>query len=158
MTKSRKGFTLIELIVGLAIFLFMLLIPLPIWEGFLQIAEISKVNSACHLLATDIAYIQEKSLFRNLEEPTYLIMLDRYGDGYTIIKNQTIVKNVKFSEIGLEPVVATCANTNKISFSTNGSPQKAVSVNVYSRKNSSKRKYVDVQPVTGRIVIKDETT
>ena len=68
------------------------------------------------------------------------------------------MKNVKFSEIGLEPVVATCANTNKISFSTNGSPQKAVSVNVYSRKNSSKRKYVDVQPVTGRIVIKDETT
>ena len=89
MTKSRKGFTLIELIVGLAIFLFMLLISLPIWEGFLQIAEISKVNSACHLLATDIAYIQEKSLFRNLEEPTYLIMLDRYGDGYTIIKNQS---------------------------------------------------------------------
>lgn len=136
----------------------MLVISLPMWQGFLEISEMAKVNSACRLLATDIADIQNKSLFRNLEEPAYLIMLDRYGDGYTIIKNQTIVKNVRFSELGLNPVVATCANTNKISFSTNGSPQRAVSVNVYSRKNNLKRKYVEVQPVTGRIVITDETT
>ncbi|MGE4589153.1 MAG: hypothetical protein AB7E34_06210 [Acidaminococcaceae bacterium] len=158
MTNSSKGFALLELVSGLAIFLFMLVISLPLWEGFLQISEMSKVNSACSLLATDIADIQNKSLFKNLDDPVYIIMLDRYGDGYTIVKNQTIVKSVRFSEIGLDPVLATCANTNKISFSTNGSPQRAVSVNVYSRKNSSKRKYVEVQPVTGRIVITDETT
>lgn len=158
MVNSRKGFALLELIAGLSIFFFMLVISLPMWQGFLEISEMVKVNSACRLLATDIADIQNKSLFRNLEEPAYLIMLDRYGDGYTIIKNQTIVKNVRFSELGLNPVVATCANTNKISFSTNGSPQRAVSVNVYSRKNNLKRKYVEVQPVTGRIVITDETT
>lgn len=158
MVNSRKGFALLELIAGLSIFFFMLVISLPMWQGFLGISEMAKVNSACRLLATDIADIQNKSLFRNLEEPAYLIMLDRYGDGYTIIKNQTIVKNVRFSELGLNPVVATCANTNKISFSTNGSPQRAVSVNVYSRKNNLKRKYVEVQPVTGRIVITDETT
>ncbi len=158
MVNSRKGFALLELIAGLSIFFFMLVISLPMWQGFLEISEMAKVNSACRLLATDIADIQNKSLFRNLEEPAYLIMLDRYGDGYTIIKNQTIVKNVRFSELGLNPVVATCANTNKISFSTNGSPQRAVSVNVYSRKNNLKRKYVEVQPVTGRIVITDETT
>ncbi len=158
MTKSRKGFTLLELIIGLAIFSFMLVISLPLLEGFLQISEMAKVNSACQLLATDIADIQNKSLFRNLEGPAYIIMLDRYGDGYTIIKNQTIVKSVRFSELGLETIVATCANTNKISFSTTGSPQRAVNVNVYSRKNDSKRKYVEVQPVTGRIVITDETT
>lgn len=158
MVNSRKGFALLELIAGVSIFFFMLVISLPMWQGFLEISEMAKVNSACRLLATDIADIQNKSLFRNLEEPAYLIMLDRYGDGYTIIKNQTIVKNVRFSELGLNPVVATCANTNKISFSTNGSPQRAVSVNVYSRKNNLKRKYVEVQPVTGRIVITDETT
>lgn len=158
MVNSRKGFALLELIAGLSIFFFMLVISLPMWQGFLEISEMAKVNSACRLLATDIADIQNKSLFRNLEEPAYLIMLDRYGDGYTIIKNQTIVKNVRFSELGLNPVVATCANTNKISFSTNGSPKRAVSVNVYSRKNNLKRKYVEVQPVTGRIVITDETT
>lgn len=158
MVNSRKGFAILELIAGLSIFFFMLVISLPMWQGFLEISEMAKVNSACRLLATDIADIQNKSLFRNLEEPAYLIMLDRYGDGYTIIKNQTIVKNVRFSELGLNPVVATCANTNKISFSTNGSPQRAVSVNVYSRKNNLKRKYVEVQPVTGRIVITDETT
>ena len=158
MVNSRKGFALLELIAGLSIFFFMLVISLPMWQGFLEISEMANVNSACRLLATDIADIQNKSLFRNLEEPAYLIMLDRYGDGYTIIKNQTIVKNVRFSELGLNPVVATCANTNKISFSTNGSPQRAVSVNVYSRKNNLKRKYVEVQPVTGRIVITDETT
>lgn len=158
MVNSRKGFALLELIAGVSIFFFMLVISLPMWQGFLEISEMAKVNSACRLLATDIADIQNKSLFRNLEEPAYLIMLDRYGDGYTIIKNQTIVKNVRFSELGLNPVVATCANTNKISFSTNGSPQRAVSVNVYSRKNYLKRKYVEVQPVTGRIVITDETT
>lgn len=158
MVNSRKGFALLELIAGVSIFFFMLVISLPMWQGFLGISEMAKVNSACRLLATDIADIQNKSLFRNLEEPAYLIMLDRYGDGYTIIKNQTIVKNVRFSELGLNPVVATCANTNKISFSTNGSPQRAVSVNVYSRKNNLKRKYVEVQPVTGRIVITDETT
>ena len=158
MVNSRKGFALLELIAGLSIFFFMLVISLPMWQGFLEISEMAKVNSACRLLATDIADIKNKSLFRNLEEPAYLIMLDRYGDGYTIIKNQTIVKNVRFSELGLNPVVATCANTNKISFSTNGSPQRAVSVNVYSRKNNLKRKYVEVQPVTGRIVITDETT
>ena len=158
MVNSRKGVALLELIAGLSIFFFMLVISLPMWQGFLEISEMAKVNSACRLLATDIADIQNKSLFRNLEEPAYLIMLDRYGDGYTIIKNQTIVKNVRFSELGLNPVVATCANTNKISFSTNGSPQRAVSVNVYSRKNNLKRKYVEVQPVTGRIVITDETT
>ena len=137
---SSKGFALLELIVGLAIFLFMLVISLPMWEGFLQISEMAKIDSACRLLATDIADIQNKALFRNLEGPAYVIMLDRYGDGYTIIKSQTIVKNVRFSKLGLDPVVATCANTNRISFSTTGSPQRAVSVNVYSRKNSSKRK------------------
>ena len=158
MSKGCKGFALLELIVCLAIFLFMLVVSSPLWEGFLQISEMAKVNSACKLLATDIADIQNKSLFRNLEGPVYLIMLDRYGDGYTIIENQIIIKNVRFSEIGLDPVVATCANTNKISFSTTGSPQRAVSVNVYSKKNNSKRKYVEVQPVTGRIVITDETT
>jgi len=158
MTTRSKGFALLELVSGLAIFLFMLVISLPLWEEFLQISEMSKVNNACSLLATDIADIQNKSLFKNLEDPVYIIMLDRYGDGYTIVKNQTIVKSVRFSELGLDPVLATCANTNKISFSTNGSPQRAVSVNVYSRKNSSKRKYVEVQPVTGRIVITDETT
>ncbi|MHC1719067.1 MAG: Tfp pilus assembly protein FimT/FimU [Acidaminococcaceae bacterium] len=158
MATSSKGFALLELIVGLAIFLFMLVISLPMWEGFLQISEMVKIDSACRLLATDIADIQNKSLFRNLEEPAYVIMLDRYGDGYTIIKNQTTVKNVRFSELGLDSVVATCANTNKISFSTTGSPQRAVSINVYSRNNNLKRKYVEVQPVTGRIVITDETT
>ena len=158
MATSSKGFALLELIVGLAIFLFMLVISLPMWEGFLQISEMAKIDSACRLLATDIADIQNKALFRNLEGPAYVIMLDRYGDGYTIIKNQTIVKSVRFSELGLETIVATCANTNKISFSTTGSPQRAVNVNVYSRKNNSKRKYVEVQPVTGRIVITDETT
>lgn len=158
MSRSSKGFALLELIVGLAIFLFMLVTSLPMWEGFLQISEMAKIDSACRLLATDIADIQNKSLFRNLEGPAYVIMLDRYGDGYTIIKSQTIVKNVRFSKLGLDPVVATCANTNKISFSTTGSPQRAVSVNIYSRKNNLKRKYVEVQPVTGRIVITDETT
>ena len=71
MTKSRKGFTLLELIIGLAIFSFMLVISLPLLEGFLQISEMAKVNSACQLLATDIADIQNKSLFRNLEGPAY---------------------------------------------------------------------------------------
>lgn len=158
MTTSRKGFALLELIAGLAIFLFMLVISLPMWQGFVQISEMAKVNNVCRLLATDIADIQNKSLFRNLGDPAYLIMLDRYGDGYKIIKDKTIVKNVRFSELGLDPVIATCANTNRISFSANGSPQRAVSVNVYSKNNNLKRKYVEVQPVTGRIVIEDETT
>lgn len=149
---------MLELIAGLAIFLFMLALSLPMWQGFLKISETAKINNASRLLAMDLANIQNKSLFRNLGGGTYFIMLDRYGDGYAIFKNQKIVKNVIFSKLGLESITATCANTNKISFSTNGSPQRAVCVNVYSRKNNLKRRYVEVQPVTGRIVIKDETT
>ena len=158
MKADKSGLALLELIAGMAIMSFLLLLSLPLWKGFLQISEMAKVNAACRLLAADIADVQDKSIFRNLDGPVYLIMLDRYGDGYTVFKNQIIWKNVKFSRLGLDSILVTCANTNRISFSTNGSPQKAVRVNVFSRKNNARIKYVDIQPVTGRIVITDEAT
>ena len=153
----NKGFTLMELVAGMAIFLLLAAGLLPMCEDFFKIAETAKVNSACRLLATDIADVQSKTLYSNLNGPAYVIMLDQYGDGYVIVKNQAVWKNVKFSELGLSPVIATCANTNQISFTENGSPKRAVSVNVYCKESSVKRKLVEVQPVTGRIVIKDAT-
>lgn len=152
---SRRGFTLVELVAGMAIFLLLAAGLLPMCEESFKVAETAKVKSACRLLATDIADVQSKTLYSNLRGPAYVIMLDQYGDGYVIVKNQAVWRNVKFSELGLSPVVATCANTNQISFTTNGSPKRAVSVNVYCRGSSAKRKLVEVQPVTGRIVIKD---
>jgi len=153
---SKKGYALLELIACLTIFSVLLIAMLPMCKGILRISETSKIETVCRLLAVDIADIQNKSLCSNIDSPAYIIMLDRYGDGYTIFKNQAILKKVKFSEIGLDPVVATCANTNKIAFSTTGSPKTAVSVNVYNKNNATKRKFVQVQPVTGRIVIEDE--
>ena len=153
----NKGFTLVELVAGMAIFLLLAAGLLPMCEDFFKIAETAKVNSACRLLATDIADVQSKTLYSNLNGPAYVIMLDQYGDGYVIVKNQAVWKNVKFSELGLSPVIATCANTNQISFTENGGPKRAVSVNVYCKESSVKRKLVEVQPVTGRIVIKDAT-
>lgn len=151
----NKGFTLVELVAGLAIFLLLAAGLLPMWDGLIKIAETAKVNCACRLLATDIADVQNKTLYNNSSGPAFVIMLDQYGGGYIIVKDQTVWKNVKFSEVGLSPVIATCANTNQISFTANGSPKKAVSVNVYCKESSAKRKLVEVQPVTGRIVIKD---
>lgn len=146
-----------ELTAGIAMFLLLAAGLLPMCEEFFKIAETAKVNSACRLLATDIADVQGKTLYSNLSGPAYVIMLDQYGDGYVIVKNQSVWKNVKFSELGLSPVIATCANTNQISFTANGSPKRAVSVNVYCKESSAKRKLVEVQPVTGRIVIRDAT-
>ena len=80
MATSSKGFALLELIVGLAIFLFMLVISLPMWEGFLQISEMAKIDSACRLLATDIADIQNKALFRNLFPDLFLVVADRHHE------------------------------------------------------------------------------
>lgn len=152
---SRRGSALVELIAGLAIFLLLQATFIPLWSGLLKVTETVKIDNACRMLAIDIGDLQRKALYNNLGGPQYILALDQYGDGYSIIKNQTTWKRVKFSEIGLKSVIVTCANTNLISFTANGTPKKSASVNVYCKENIAKRKIVEVQPVTGRIVIKD---
>lgn len=155
MAFKSRGAVLVELIAGLAILLLLQATFIPLWSGLLKVTETVKIDDACRMLAIDIADLQNKALYNNLGGPQYILVLDQYGDGYTITKNQTTWKRVKFSEIGLNPVIVTCANTNFISFTANGTPKKSASINVYCKENTTKRKIVEVQPVTGRIVIKD---
>lgn len=154
MSRSR-GFSLLELVIALAVFLSASLCVLPLFSEGARFAQSNKISVACRLLATDMSFVQNKSLYGNLNGDSYSLMLDRYGDGYTVIRGQKVYRKVVFSEKGLAPVIATCASTNKFAFTANGAPKSSASINVYCSNVPNKSKFVEIQPITGRIVIRD---
>ncbi|MEG2765205.1 MAG: prepilin-type N-terminal cleavage/methylation domain-containing protein [Acidaminococcaceae bacterium] len=154
--SRQKGFTLVELVVGLAILLVLLVSVVPATEGLNHLLGRVQLDLASKMLAMDLGVVQEKALYENKGAQKYKLLLLSNGKGYTIYRQGEPWKAVVFAEQALSRVRLETL-VREVSFSNSGAPQKYVVIKVKMEQEAGYWKTVAVQPITGRIVITDET-
>lgn len=155
--KDRKGFFLLEITMGMGLLLLVLFLVLPLWQLFAHFTVVAALDRACQLLASELTTLQINTLYNGQGEQLPYLLLEQDGSGYMIFDSQRRIRSVSFAACGLKDIAVTCSATKKLGFSNNGGPQKAVTLKVNNTKTGEK-KFVEVQPVTGRVVITDESS
>lgn len=153
---DKRGFTLIELVSFMTVFVVIAGVLIPLWQFVLRFAEADRINTATEMLVEDIAAMQQQAMLESSTGQQFSLMVNVEGDGYKILHNQTMDKQINFTERGWHTIRLAMPSINRLSFSNTGAPKNYISYRIYSMKKMGvKDKKVEVQPVSGRIVISD---
>ncbi|MFA7068875.1 MAG: prepilin-type N-terminal cleavage/methylation domain-containing protein [Acidaminococcaceae bacterium] len=151
--RFTKGFTLIEVVLAIALILILEIAFYPSYKLWQQQSKIMKLNSACHYLRLELSAMQTRSFYIK-DKYLQSLKIHSDGQGYDLYINQGKTKTVMLSKVGWGCLKLFCIN--KIQFLPGGVPKAYAKIIVQLRDDDKVKKIVEVQPVTGRIVIKDE--
>lgn len=152
----KQGSLLLELILGSAMVLTIWVASLPAVQGFVRAGKVVKLNAATKLLAMDIVEVQRKSIYQNVGNK-YFLSIANDGKSYKIFCNTKVIKKIQFHSRWGEGVQISSLS-KRISFSSNGTPEQYSNLKLTLAKTPKLVQYIEVQPVTGRVVITNGTT
>ena len=152
-TKNIEGFTLVEVVIALAVFLSMEVGFYSGYQMLQQRAKIIKLNNACNLLVLELSAMQTRALYVN-DGFVQSIKVYSDGSGYDLNKGSKKIKSVKLSQLGWGCLKLFCIND--VQFLPGGVPKVYSKIIVQVRDEEKLKKTVEVQPISGRIVVKDE--
>jgi len=151
--KHIKGFTLVEVVITLAILLITEAACYCGYDMLQKRSKIIKLNNASNLLVLELSAMQTRAFYVN---DGYIQSLKVYSDGsgYDLNKGTEQIKSVKLSQLGWGCLKLFCVND--VQFLPGGVPKVYAKIIVQVRGDEKLKKIVEVQPVSGRIVVKDE--
>lgn len=144
---NKKGFTIIEIILVIALIGFLATISLPIYK---KTEAHYSLLTAARMIANDIRLAQQKSI---TESNSYRLLFNTTaGDNYQLLS----VSNK--SEINYLPkgikIIRTNFTDKTLSFLPSGAPSQGGRVVLENRFGG--RRYIIVTPATGRVRISDK--
>jgi prepilin-type N-terminal cleavage/methylation domain-containing protein len=149
----NKGFTLVEVVIALAVLLTTEAVFYSSYEVLQKRARTIKLNNACNLLVLELSAMQTRAFYVN-DGLTQSIKVHTDGSGYDLNKGTEQTKTVKLSQLGWGCLKLFCVND--VQFLPGGVPKVYAKIIVQVRDDEKLKKIVEVQPVTGRIVVKDD--
>ena len=146
--KSKWGYTLIELIVVLALFAIILAIAVPSTKIIFNTREKNELKT----FRRDILFARNSAVVENC---FYMLALDEKNNGYSIVKESLIkgqqesVKVVRF-QYGIKLNETQLKNT--IIFKATGAPDQGTTINLSNRKKEKIE--IAITPATGSVNLK----
>jgi len=147
-----NGFTLIEVVIAVALILILEIAFYPSYKLWQKQIKIMKLNSACHYLSLELSAMQTRSFYIK-DKHRQILKIHNDGQGYDLYLEQGKTKTVKLSKVGWGCLKLFCINN--VQFLPGGVPKAYAKIIVQLRDDNKVKKIVEVQPVTGRIVIKN---
>lgn len=138
---KKKGYTIIEIIVVLALFSVMFCIAFPSMKTFARLKEDKEVRE----FRRDIYFARNQAIVNNCP---YYFVLDYDTGGYHIKKEDQVIERKKFKNIAL-------IRTSQVEFTFSGSGAPLVSGSVNIKTSDGTKYRITVTPVTGKISIKE---
>jgi len=137
---KKRGYTIIELIVVLALFSLMFCIALPSLKTFTKVKEDIEIRK----FKKDLYYSRNQAIVHNCR---YYVVLNYSSNSYEIKREDDLIETVVLEEIDL-------ISTTQVEFvfGGTGAPLVSGSVQFWSNDNSTKYE-IAVAPVTGKISI-----
>lgn len=149
---TNKGFTLLELVAGLALVLGLQAMCYLPCQQLYHYYKLKQLDTACRLLLEDLSAMQAGAFYAAGIRQISTLNVANQGDGYSI-SNVAASKQVRFSALGLGDFQVIGPRT--LRFLPGGSPENAGVLHIMSRTDNSLHKELHIQPVTGRVVVKD---
>ena len=148
-----RGYLLVEIAVVMAVLSGLLVITTEGMAAHRNYLAKNQLKVAVNMLARDIIYVQQKSLFDG-DNSNYFLEMDQ--DGYCVRDKQGPLKKVRFSSLGCTKIYLR-ASSPRLSFSNNGRPKNGPTLEI--RHRELKRPYyeISVEPVTGRVAIHEKS-
>lgn len=145
-SKNKKGYTLVELIVVIALMGIVLSVAIPSFKIILRTAEKKELME----FKRDLNFARNSSI---MENQIYLVRIDKVKNQYFIEratgKNKEVIKNKEF----VNGIILKENNlNNSITFYPSGSPSKAGTIELSNRKGEKIE--ITITPATGKINIK----
>jgi len=116
-------------------------------------AKVLKLTNACNLLVLELTAMQNRAIYVN-DGYIQSMKVHSDGSGYDLNKGTEQIKTVKLSQLGWGCLKLFCIND--VQFLSGGVPKIYSKIIVQVRDDEKLKKIVEVQPVTGRIVVKDD--
>lgn len=144
--KNKKGYTLIELIVVIALVVMVLSVAIPSFKIILRTAEKKELME----FKRDLMFARNSAV---MENKVYYFEIDIVKNEYYISKgkgkNKTNIKNKKF----VNGIVLKSDNIGQfVTFYPSGSPDKAGTIRLSNKKKDNI--YITITPATGKINLK----
>lgn len=152
-TYDKSGFTLIELVLVLAFILLVAATFYPMYNLWCQKAKLVQLNNVCHYLRLELSAMHTRSFYFT-DKNRQILKIHNDGQGYDLFGGQDKTKTIMLSKLGWGCVKLFCINS--VQFLPGGVPQSYAKIIVQLKEDARIKKIVEVQPVTGRIVIKNE--
>lgn len=147
------GFTLIELLAYLSIYTLVLALLLPGYQKLTEVQQKIEMDGFCRSMATDITNLQQASLWNNSLKNK--LILNMSEQSYSVYLGGEIIKHVQLGKVGAGKLYFYSPNTQSIAFSDEGAPKMYFFVSIKNRQMPKLTKKLEVQPVTGRVVVSD---
>lgn len=154
-SKSSRGTTVIELIAFIGLYLLFVGMIVPGVQRFASYIDKLEVYGFCKNFAEDIETVQRKSLWYASIGKSEKITINLAKQSYSIFSKGAVIKTIYLNDSKNKNIYFESPSTSVISFSNNGAPQRYFSILVRHKKVSGFIKKIEVQPVTGRVVISD---
>ncbi len=154
-SKRRNGFTLVELLVYISLYFLLALLLYPGTERFDKMRQRMEMENFCQSFAADITALQQVSFWHSTLQKQSKITLDLSSQSYAVYRSGLLNKVVNLKKISQGKLYFYSPNTSVIRFSDEGAPQAYFAVQIKNRQLPQLVKKIEVQPVTGRVVISD---
>lgn len=146
---KNKGFALIELIAAAGILAGMAALLVPSYAGVRSYLYKMQAQRAAQQMAGDIAALQQYS-FYDVSGRSRLEM-DKDKDGYRIYHGKDVFLKRNF---GASSGLYFSQHLNDLKFSQEGAPSQTLNYIIKCRHDKDISYWLQVQPVTGRVVFK----
>lgn len=148
VSDSKRGFTLVELIIVLAIISLLTAVTIPLWRQF---APNFKLSSETEKVVQELRLAQQKTV---TEQITYLVRFDKEAESYTVIRlvpdpenpGEYLPETVKTQTLDSEIEIKELYNLGEpeIKFTAAGGVAEAGQIELANRQG--KTKLIDVRP------------
>lgn len=150
--KGHQGFTLIEVVIALSLFSLLEVCFYPGYQVLQNHAKILKLNNACNFLTLELSAMQTRAFYVN-DNHIQILKIHSDGKGYDLSMEQGENKTVMLAELGWGCINLFCSNN--IQFLPGGAPKSYANIIMQLKDTPNIKKVVEVQPITGRIVVTD---
>ncbi len=146
---KNKGFGLIEVLAAAGLLAAAAAFLTPVYGGLQCYLLNMQAERAAQQMAADIAALQQQCFYDNSGKSR--LEMDADKGGYRVYYDGKLVRSRKFSA---ESGLYFNQHFNALKFSTEGAPSATVNYIIKCRHDKNISKWLQVQPVTGRVVFK----
>lgn len=136
---------------GLLLFLLAGMLLLKGAEAIYTDARRTRIDTICRIMVGELSAMQIRSLYIGQASEVYTLEFLSDGSGFTMKLKGKEVRKVYLSELGLGEYIL--SGPRSFRYLPGGAPSAYTVISITSRSDSAVCKKIEIQPITGRIVV-----